>query len=334
MKNKALRITLTVAVSVALAIISILALVKVGERIVFFSFYAKSTTEFKVPGTADGFIQQGFEKITVDGKELYLTSGYMKKEHSSRVYITDSKGKSLGYTKLRDENGERNRTHAGGIAVYGDYVYITNGADEKGIEIFLLKDILDENNDVAWCVGTLDVSVAPAFVYVDTQNKTLYTGSFHKDDSVYLSPDEHKELGKDHDNTALILAYDITNGGKEISSSPKEAYTITSKVQGMTFTDSGKLVLSTSWGVSKSHLLVYDFENVKKSEDKTTLFGSEISLYHVDEASLVDDIKAPPMAEELVYNDGKVYIMNESASAKYIFGKFTSGNYVHTYKVD
>ena len=334
MKNKALRITLTVAVSVALAIISILALVKVGERIVFFSFYAKSTTEFKVPGTADGFIQQGFEKITVDGKELYLTSGYMKKEHSSRVYITDSKGKSLGYTKLRDEKGERNTTHAGGIAVYGDYVYITNGADEKGIEIFLLKDILDENNDVAWCVGTLDVSVAPAFVYVDTQNKTLYTGSFHKDDSVYLSPDEHKALGKDHDNTALILAYDITNGGKEIGSSPKEAYTITSKVQGMTFTDSGKLVLSTSWGVSKSCLLVYDFENVKKGEDKTTLFGSEIPLYHVDESSLVDDIKAPPMAEELVYNDGKVYIMNESASAKYIFGKFTSGNYVHTYKVD
>ena len=40
------------------------------------------------------------------------------------------------------------------------------------------------------------------------------------------------------------------------------------------------------------------------------------------------------MAEELVYKDGKVYIMNESASSKYIFGKFTSGNYVHTYKVD
>ena len=332
MKNKALRITLTVAVSVLLAIISILALVKIGERIVFFSFYAKSTTEFKVPGTADGFIQQGFEKITVDGKELYLTSGYMKKEHSSRVYITDAKGKSLGYTKLRDENGERNTTHAGGIAVYGDYVYVTNGADDKGIEIFLLKDILDENNDVAWCVGTLDVQLAPAFVYVDSQNKTLYTGSFHRDNSVYLSPEKHKALGAEYGNTALILAYDITNDGKAISASPKEAYTTPSQVQGMTFTDSGKLVLSTSWGVSKSHLLVYDFAEIKKGEDKTTLFGAEIPLYHVTNA--IDDVKAPPMAEELVYDDGKVYIMNESASAKYIFGKFTSGNYVHTYKVD
>ena len=333
MKNKALRIVLTIAVCVVLTIVSVLALVKIGERLVFFSFYAKSTTEFKMPGTSDGFIQQGFEEIEVDGEKLYLASGYVK-NHSSRVYIIDEKGKSLGYAKLRTETGERNTTHAGGIAVYGDYVYVTNGADSKGIEIFLLSDILDENNDVAWCVGTLDVSVAPAFVYVDEASKTLYTGSFHKDGSDYLSPDEHKALGAAHDNTAIILAYDITNDGKAISSSPKEAYTITSKVQGMTFTDSGKLVLSTSWGVSKSHLLIYDFAEIKKGEDKTTLFGAEIPLYHVDESSKIDDVKAPPMAEELVYEDGRVYIMNESASSKYIFGKFTSGNYVHAYKVD
>jgi hypothetical protein len=31
------------------------------------------------------------------------------------------------------------------------------------------------------------------------------------------------------------------------------------------------------------------------------------------------------MSEEIVYKDGLIYIMTESASNKYIFGKFMSG---------
>ena len=47
---------------------------------------------------------------------------------------------------------------------------------------------------------------------------------------------------------------------------------------------------------------------------------------------MVDTIQAPPMAEELVYLDGKIYIMNESACNKYIFGKFTYGYHVYAFK--
>ena len=56
------------------------------------------------------------------------------------------------------------------------------------------------------------------------------------------------------------------------------------------------------------------------------MIGVSVPLYVIDSKTLVDTIEAPPMAEEIVYLDGKIWIMNESASNKYIFGKFTTGN--------
>ncbi len=333
MKNKALKITLTVVVSIVLAIILLLALVKIGERILFTSFFVNSSSEFKTPGIADGFIHQGFDYI--EEEEIFLASGYMKDGSSSRVYKISKDGKSLGYTKLRNQTGGRNDTHAGGIAHNGEYVYITNGADEKGVEVFLLSDIL--NSEEAVCQGTIDVGLAPAFCYVD--NGVFYAGSFHKDDTQYLSPESHKVTTPNGDNnTAMIVAYEIDPSNKACfglkDNSPEYAFSITSKVQGMCIAGNS-LVLSTSWGVSKSHLYIYDFDKIRTSQSgKTTAFGDEITLYYVDSYSLEKDVKAPPMAEELVYLDGKIYVMNESASAKYIFGRFTSGNYIHAYKLD
>ena len=333
MKNKVLRITLITVVALMLLVICLLAGVKLGERILFAKFYFNASTEFKTPGVSDGFIQQGFD--FVEEENVYLTSGYMKDGSSSRVYITSKDGKTLGFTKLRNQTGGRNDTHAGGIAHYGEFVYVCNGSGSNGIEVFRLSDILSKNE--ARCIGTIDLGIAPAFVYVDKASNTLYSGNFHKDETVYLSPEEYKMTTPAGDsNTALIGAYDLDPNAKATFGVKDEnaeiVYSIPSKVQGMLITPDNKLVLTTSWGVSKSHLLIYDFAKINEKSDKTTrALGYTAPLYFVDSANLVKDVKAPPMAEEVVYMDGKIYIMNESASAKYIFGKFTSGNYVNAY---
>ncbi len=333
MKNKVLRITLITVVALMLLVICLLAGVKLGERILFAGFYFNASTEFKTPGVSDGFIQQGFDYV--EEKEVYLTSGYMKDGSSSRVYITSKDGKTLGFTKLRNQTGGRNDTHAGGIAHYGEFVYVCNGSGSNGIEVFRLDDIMSK--DEARCIGTIDLGIAPAFVYVDKANNTLYSGNFHKDETVYLSPEEYKMTTPAGDsNTALIGAYDLDPNAKATfgvkDENAERVYSIPSKVQGMLITPDNKLVLTTSWGVSKSHLLIYDFAEINESTDKTTrALGYTVPLYFVDSSSLVKDVKAPPMAEEVVYMDGKIYIMNESASSKYIFGKFTSGNYVNAY---
>lgn len=333
MKNKVLRIALVTAVAIVLLVICLLAGVKLGERVLFASFYFNASTEFKTPGVADGFIHQGFDYL--EENEVYLVSGYMKDGSSSRVYIVSKDGKTEGFTKLRNQEGARNDTHAGGIAHYGEFVYVCNGSGSQGIEVFRLSDILSK--DEARCIGTIDPGIAPAFVYVDKANNTLYTGNFHRDESVYLSPEEYKMTTPAGDsNTALIGAYDLDPNAKATfgmkDENAEKVYSIPSQVQGMLITPDGKLVLTTSWGVSKSHLLIYDFAKINEGTGNTTrALGYTTPLYYVDSANLVKDVKAPPMAEEVVYMDGKILIMNESASNKYIFGKFTSGNYVNAY---
>ena len=59
--------------------------------------------------------------------------------------------------------------------------------------------------------------------------------------------------------------------------------------------------------------------------------GNNIPMIFLDSASLISDVVAPPMAEEILVRDGRIYIMNESASNKYIFGKFTTGSHVYSF---
>ena len=40
------------------------------------------------------------------------------------------------------------------------------------------------------------------------------------------------------------------------------------------------------------------------------------------------------MAEEIIFVDGKMLIMCESASAKYVFGKFTGGRWCYATDVE
>ena len=66
------------------------------------------------------------------------------------------------------------------------------------------------------------------------------------------------------------------------------------------------------------------------------LYGQEFSFegvkkYHLESKDILETITAPPMAEEIFYKNGKIFMMNESAGNKYIFGKFTTGLYTYSY---
>ena len=69
--------------------------------------------------------------------------------------------------------------------------------------------------------------------------------------------------------------------------------------------------------------------------DYNTLYvgGRKNARDHLDSANLTDTITLPPMSEELVYRDGRIYVMCESASNKYIFGKFIRGYQVFAYNI-
>ncbi len=351
MKNKALKISLIILVMLLLSVVMLLTAVKLGERLLFAPFFANAETEFKVPGIADGFIQQGFDYIGAETEatedDRFLVSGYMKDESSSRVYVLDKDGEVLHFIKLRDKNGKRYTGHCGGITHNGSYVYISSDDDgATELNVFSLDEILKGEKTTTNMLGSIHVYVSPAFCYI--YNGKLYTGNFHKPGHKdYKSPESFIISTENNDNTAMMLAFEL-NGESDnfgVAKEPTCAYSITSQVQGMCVAD-GKLVLSTSWAVNPSHLYIYDLEEIEKASIPTSVFTDKelfkdkamekpIPLYIIDkDEHLVKDVTAPPMAEELVYRDGKVLVMNESASSKYIFGKFTSGNNVYGYIFD
>ena len=62
-----------------------------------------------------------------------------------------------------------------------------------------------------------------------------------------------------------------------------------------------------------------------------TLMEREVPLYHLDSANLTDWVEMPPMSEEVLCKDGKVYVLFESACTKYIYGNLIRGTYVYAY---
>ena len=366
-KKKALKITLSILAGIVLGLAVILALVKVGERLFFAPYYFNATTEFQVPGLADGLVQQGFDYYEGDPNteddDRFLVSGYMAKSSeenplSSRIYVLDKNGKVLSKTMLMGTDTATKYTgHCGGIVHNGEYIYVSNDDnDNMSLDVFKLSDILSGNEETA-CLGSVYVYQKPAFCYVI--DGKLYTGNFHREetrgnaekgDKEYLSPDKVVALGDDM-TTAVMTVFELDakytdNFG--VAAEPCEAFAIPSQVQGMCYTKEGNVVFSSSWGLSISKLYMYNLIVVKANKQTATTtdvfmdeelydehaMDKEIPLYVMGEADLFRTVSAPPMAEELVYLDGKVYVMNESASNKYLFGRFLSGTYVSAFKVN
>lgn len=59
--------------------------------------------------------------------------------------------------------------------------------------------------------------------------------------------------------------------------------------------------------------------------------GHHCPLYFLDDATLVQTLTVPPMAEGIDTHDGQVYLANESASNLYLLGKFFGGSYVYAF---
>jgi len=314
---------------VLVGIIALYGVIRLVDFCMYADFYVHAKAAFAMPGTASGYVGQGFDYL--EDEDAFLTCGYSSKGgKASMVYYIDSNGKSHK-TELLNENGSNYTGHTGGIAHYDGYVYITG---DDGLDVFNLEDFT-EKRATATQIGEVSVPEGHDPAFVTVHDGYLYEGDFYREGN-YETPDNERITTPSGDNnTAIIYAYKLNsllyalNCG--VSYSPEKAYSIRGLVQGVTFTED-KIVLSTSWGMSASHLYFYDIPTESSDSISLSLLN-KVPLYYLDGSNLTDDVKAPPMSEEMVYHDGRLYIMTESASNKYIFGKLTSGLFVRAYKV-
>jgi len=323
-KNKALKWIFISIIGLIALVVLVLVGFSIGEKIVFSEFYSQAEKEMPIPGLSEGYIPQGFDYV--EEKDVYLACGYMKDKSPSRIYVIDSNG-NADMVELKKQNGDSYTGHAGGIDYLGDFVYISCNT---GCVIFSMTDILD-GDGTATVTGEIELYTSPSFCEI--KDGLLYAGEFYYPES-YETPEHFRLTTPAGDyNTSIMPVYRLDpETGMLASEIPEKIYSIRGGVQGVAFIDDNTMVLSTSWGISKSHLYVYDLDKAEGGETGSfDVEGNAVPLIFLDSASLASDITAPPMAEEILVRNGRIYIMNESASNKYIFGKFTTGSHVYSY---
>lgn len=304
--------------------------VRIFDWVVFSDFYTNSVSLFKIPGVNEGYVPQGFDYD--ESEQTYLLTGYMSNGKASRVYVVNEAGASR-YTELKDAKGGDYTGHTGGIAHFGDYIYITG---TKGVDVFSYADVREDKISTTQ-LGTVLTYNDPA--YCTVYNGYLFVGSFAGHDEI-VSEHEKTTTPSGDVNRSIITVFRLdAEATFGVDPAPKAVITATDLVQGMCFMGEDRVALSTSWGLEKSNLFIYDMKLMPKEEnfhfkgefDGQAFSFPNIERYHLEKQQIIETIVAPPMAEEVLYMDGKIYVMNESASNKYIFGKFTSGFYAYAY---
>lgn len=313
-----------------LAVVIGLPIVAVGgisayDSIRFSDYYKNAEKLHKIPGIHDDYIPQGLAYS--ETYNVYLNAGYMHDESASRIYITNELDDSTKYVSLK-YNGEIFKKHTGGITVYGEKAYISNS---KNLYVLSMSDLVNASNgDYVNIEGEQKVHINSSFCFAtDTM---MYVGEYYDGDK-YTTDETHYVKNGEQESHAFILAYPIILD--IVSPLPIAGYAIPNNAQGMCITDSGKIVISTSCGINPSKLLSYKTNsNTYITTYKNDDFLLPIPISFLGENELVNEITGPAMNEEIMYKDGYVYINNESACNKYIFGKFTKAKYIYRIKMD
>ena len=268
---------------------------------IYSEYYSMEETLCTNPGLDDGFVCQGICVSEENG--VILVSGYMADKSNSRIYVSDFEINSY-FVELTRNGGEKYTGHAGGIALTGDTVYISNGSK---LYVFSLTDVLNAKNGEKVDIGEgVKVSSAASFVYADEEY--VYVGEFNN------PAEEQKEhiYGENHSIIEKYSHDDLEN--------PVKIYSIGDYAQGVCFTPDGKVILSTSYGLTSTVYYVYN--EADATDTGEMLDGAPVYML----GECVREIKGPAMGEDLDYYNGKVITLTESASNKYIFGKLFFAN--------
>ena len=317
---KALKITGKVLLYILVTVVLLLLVLRLGVTVFYFDYFNHSQSEFMIPGLSSAWVPQGFDYMEERG--TYLMCGYMSDDTASRVYVRNGDG-NTHFVSLLYADGSPYLKHAGGLCHNGDYLYI---AGDDGVDVFSLTDVLEGRD--AKKLGKLVTGHDMA--YCSFYNGYLLAGNFYYPET-YETPVEHRVTTPAGDsNTALITIYKADDTAEfGIDPTPVAAISTPEKVQGICFTSDEEVVLSTSYSVASSHLYYHRIDTT--CSGTITVCDTEVPLFYLDSATLTDTVTLPPMSEELVYKDGRVFVLCESACNKYIYGKFIRGYQVFSY---
>lgn len=294
----------------------------------FFKNFKKS---FVTPGLYEGIIPQG---ICYDEEnDLFLITGfYDNDEFPSMIFvIKGNDGTLLSYHPLKDINGEDYFGHVGGVATSHNTIYISSNLNCLTIPLSTIKST--PSGTPIQIHGKFKTNTSASFLTI--HNNILWIGDFVRSrDRERESVDYIFTLPSGETFYAFCEGYILEDGlpsTKKINSEsngyiPDYMIAIPEQVQGIAFTKTDKIMFSTSYGRRKDSK-IYIYKDIFTSDKvgQRQIDGKNIDLYACDSKSLIEEINAPPMAEDLAIHPDGIYVHFESGARKYrnSGGKYT-----------
>lgn len=273
------------------------------------SFFNTAKTEFEIPGLEEGFVPQGMEYEKVN--DIFLVSGYMANGSASRLYIIDNENE-VKYVTFTFEN-KPYKEHAGGVTSDGYGLWIVG---DSTVNYLHLSELLNaQNGDELSIMSSFSAPNGADFVTI--YDGKLIVGEFHREGNYNRDSSHEIITSSGKVNKAVSFAYEIDNNGDcgLRTLNPIFAISTTSLVQGMSITED-KIILSTSYSLPSSQILVYDnILNETATKMNYTGLEEEIDTYILDTPTSSKTL--PPMSEEITVKDNSLYILFENACSKY-----------------
>lgn len=298
---------------------------------------------FLIPGLKQVLTPQGIAICPVTGR-TYI-SAYSVDDVPSAVVVTEADTNELvAEYYLYNADGTPFTSHVGGIALTDTYMYLSDTVDAEGnyrIAAIPLKELPAEGAHDITVTETIVMAMSPSML--NYSGGYLWVGNFYYPKGKYeLSPNmpyttsasDGSEYG------CYILGFDMTQGHSRLLSGdpyplPDVILTAPDRIQGITLTDMGKVVLSQSYGrANDSALLIYTLNPGEEPDLELNLNGQLIPAFLLDGNRLAQSINAIPMSEGLATTpEGKVLVLYESGAIRYEDGKHRT-SYVWTMTVE
>src|SRR5574344_1329629 len=297
------------------------------QGVVYQDFYTHTTDLFTIPGLNDSYVHQGLAYSKKDS--IYLTSGYMSNNEPSRIYVIDSETYSSKKLNVVDSEGKAFTKHAGGISITGDYAYLSCSKTLYVFSITSLKEAKD--NDSITYLTSFSTFVNASYTFAD--NEYMYVGEYYHDGDYKTDESHHLPYNNESFN-ALTLGYKIGDNEYGLENNiPDIAFSTRDMVQGFA-TNNDKYILSTSNGISSSHIYFYSNVVGAAPDSYFTYDNNDVPLYFLTSSRLVKDQKAPPMSEDIDIDGDNLLIGFESACQKWKLVNVFESSQIISYKID
>lgn len=315
MKKKALFAVLT-------ALTASLLVLCTGFTLYFWDFYSQAERAFQVPGLDSDFVPQGIDNFG-DG---FLVSGYRAHSNRAGLFRVDAAGNACPLTLLRPD-GVRLQCHAGGVAAEGDFVYVVGGSQ---CYVFSAGEVADWDRDTVTALGSFSTRNRASFCTV--WGDALLVGEYALKER-YATPEHHHLTTPAGDeNEAVGFLFPLDGAAPlGVEETPRAAVSLPERVQGLCFTNDGWAVLSVSGALGASQLYLYDRVSVERGTDLRFTWpdGESVPLYCFDSSAKVETLHLPPQTEETTFRGGKLYVLFESASFRFQYGKLVGTDAVY-----